>query len=77
MEEIFNQLDGIKGTIQRLQGVPVTEDNVKIILAIINTTDLLKQEIQKAMAEKIVKSDGPEFVPFTIPETKSEGADEA
>lgn len=64
MEEIFNQLDGIKGTIQSLQGVPVTENNVKIILAIINTADLLKQEIQKVMAEQIAASDAPQLEPL-------------
>lgn len=67
MEEIFNQLDGIKGTIQSLQGVPVTENNVKIILAIINTTDLLKQEIQKAMAEQIASNDGLQLEPLIKP----------
>ena len=72
MEEIFNQLDGIKGTIQSLQGVPVTENNVKIILAIINTTDVLKQEIQQLIAEQIISNNDPQPESFDEPEGNDE-----
>lgn len=54
MENIFGYLDGIENVIQQLVINP-TEDNIKIVQAIINTAKRAKAElndIQKHMAEE-------------------------
>ena len=53
LNEIIGHLEGIKGILPQMEGVPLTPNNAKIVLAINNSVNIIAEKVQ-AMAEELV-----------------------
>lgn len=56
MNDIYSNLDGIKNAIQQLD-IQATESNIKIIMAIINTTGIIKEQVENLICSDDKKTE--------------------
>lgn len=52
LNEIIGHLEGIKGILPQMEGVPLTPNNAKIVLAVNNSVNIIEEKVQ-AMAKDL------------------------
>ena len=73
LNEIIGHLEGIKGILPQMEGVPLTPNNAKIVLAISNSVNIIAEKVQ-AMAKELADLKG-RAIDARDPDTATANAD--